>query len=129
MQTNIAEDFDKYEWTFEQNCDKNDILEMEIVDIIKDLTNSVCINLNDDIFTKVDPFERSSPFVAPIKPKEAIQEIASTSKKIDQSKKMLLELRRLNANVVKSDSSRVNDVSLLINKAFCFIKIINFLFV
>ncbi|XP_070493964.1 uncharacterized protein ocm [Chironomus tepperi] len=106
-----CEDFDEFKWTFAENCDKNDILEMEIVEIIKDLSNSVCINLNDDIFTKVDPLERTSLLVAPIKPKEALQEIASTSKnlKIDQSKKMLLELRRLNANVVKSDSTRVDD--------------------
>lgn len=111
--TENCEDFAEFKWTFADNCDKNDILEMEIVDIIKDLSNSVCINLNDDIFTKYDPIERSCPSVAPIKPKEAIQEIALASKnlKIDQSKKMLLELRRLNANVVKSDSSRVNDVS------------------
>lgn len=109
----IGEDFDDFKWLFAENCDKNDIVEMEIVEIIKDLSNSVCINLNDDIFTKYDPLVRSIPSVAPIKPKVAIKEIASTSKnlKIDQSKKMLLELRRLNANVVKSDSSRVNDVS------------------
>ena len=117
LQSSYA-DFDEFKWTFADNCDKDDILEMEIVEIIKDLSNSVCINLNDDIFTKDDPLERSSSLVAPIKPKKALQEIASTSKnlKIDQSKKMLLELRRLNANVVKSDSSRVNDVSLVILK-------------
>ncbi|KAL7025919.1 hypothetical protein ACKWTF_013701 [Chironomus riparius] len=106
-----CEDFDEFKWTFADDCDKNDILEMEIVEIIKDISNSVCINLNDDMFTKDDPLEQSCALVAPIKPKEALQDIASTSKnlKIDQSKKMLLELRRLNANVVKSDSSRVND--------------------
>lgn len=103
----------KMKWTFVENCDKNDPLEMEIADIIKDLSTSTWINLNDDLFTMDEPYEVSSTTVAPIKAKEAINKIASTSKnlKIDQSKKMLLELRRLNANVVKSDFSRVEDVS------------------
>ena len=43
---------DEMEWTFANNSDSTDELECEIVDIIKDLTNSTFINLNDDLFVK-----------------------------------------------------------------------------
>lgn len=40
-------------WTFDKimNCD--DLIEKEVVQIIKDLTESVNLNLNDDLFTKL----------------------------------------------------------------------------
>jgi hypothetical protein len=104
------EDVDEMEWTFAKDADKNDPLEMEIVDVIKDLTNSVFINLNDDLFTVDDPDERIVP-VCPIKPKEVIEELATKKDpKKDKRSKILNELRRLNANVVKSDVTQV-DVS------------------
>lgn len=101
-------DKDEMAWTFDKNANKDDLLEMEIVDVIKDLTNSVFINLNDDLFTKDDEHDRSV-VICPIKAKDAIDEISTL--KSDKSKKMLLELRRLNANVFKSETSRVDDVS------------------
>lgn len=48
---------DDMDWTFEKNADKSDVVEKEIIDVIKDLTNSTFINLNDDFFTKNDNIE------------------------------------------------------------------------
>lgn len=104
-------DEDEMEWTFAKDVDKNDPDECEIVDIIKDLTNSVFINLNDDLFTQEDPFDRkNSSTSSPVKSKEAIQELSSLVKP-DKSKKVLMELKRLNANVFISESPCVEDVS------------------
>lgn len=51
---------DDMDWTFEKNADKNDVIEKEIIDVIKDLTNSTFINLNDDFFTKNDCIEEEA---------------------------------------------------------------------
>lgn len=51
---------DDMDWTFEKNADKSDVVEKEIIDVIKDLTNSTFINLNDDFFTKNDNVEEES---------------------------------------------------------------------
>lgn len=51
---------DEMDWTFEKNADKNDVVEKEIIDVIKDLTNSTFINLNDDFFTKNDNIEKET---------------------------------------------------------------------
>lgn len=51
---------DDMDWTFEKNADKSDIVEKEIIDVIKDLTNSTFINLNDDFFTKNDDIEKEA---------------------------------------------------------------------
>lgn len=101
---------DEMDWTFSKNTDKNDPVECDIVDIIKDLTNSVFINLNDDLFTQDEPSRKDSSAVSSVKSKEAIQEL-STLVKPDKSKKILSELRRLNANVFVSESPCVDDVS------------------
>lgn len=108
------DDIDEMEWTFAENANKDDPLEMEIVEVIKDLTNSVFINLNDNLFTVDDPDDRTVP-LCPINPKDAIEELATkkVDPKNDKSTKVLKELRRLNANVVKSDVSQVVDVSYL----------------
>lgn len=105
------DDEDAMEWTFAKDADKDDPDECEIVDIIKDLTNSVFINLNDDLFTRDDPFDRkNSSTSSPVKSKEAIQELSSLVKP-DKCKKVLMELKRLNANVFISESPCVEDVS------------------
>ena len=98
------DDVDDMEWTFDKDCDKMDAIECEIVDIIKDLTNSVFINLNDDLFTRDDPEDRgtASP-ESPVKSKEAIAELSKITKPAKVSR-TLKELMRLNANVFKSDS-------------------------
>jgi hypothetical protein len=102
---------DPMEWTFAKDVDKSDPVECEVADVIKDLTNSVFINLNDDLFTQEDAFDRSTPSViSPMKTKEAIGEL-STLVKPDNSKKVLIELKRLNANIFKSQSECVDDVS------------------
>lgn len=51
---------DDMDWTFEKNADKSDVVEKEIVDVIKDLTNSTFINLNDDFFTKNDYIKKET---------------------------------------------------------------------
>lgn len=107
-----AEDLDDdMEWTFAKDVDKNDPEECEIVDIIKDLTNSVFINLNDDLFSQDDPHDRKTcSLISPIKSKEAIEELSTLQR--NKSNKVLKELIRLNANVYKSESC-VEDVSNL----------------
>lgn len=117
------EDKDDMEWTFAKDADLDDPVEKEVVEIIKDLTNSVFINLNDDLFTRDDPMDRREPsLMSPIKSKEAIAELSSLVKPTpftstittpNNSKRILLELKRLNANVFKSESSCVEDVGLL----------------
>lgn len=105
------EDYDdEMKWTFDANADKSDATECEIIEIIKDLTNSTFINLNDDLFTQDDPMDRTPSVVSPIKNREAIDELSSLVKP-DKSKKVLAELRRLNANVFKSESC-VDDVRI-----------------
>lgn len=101
------------EWTFCKDADEND----EIVEIIKDLTNSVFINLNDDLFTKDDPHDRTtSSLISPIKSKEAIDELSTLVRPDDQtSKRLWMELRRLNANVYMSESSIIENVSSSVN--------------
>jgi hypothetical protein len=111
---NFDEEFeDDMEWTFCKDANKDDKVEMEIVDIIKDLTNSVFINLNDNIFTKDDPHKRAqaSSALSPLKTKEAMKELADTTKPtVVKNKKILLELKRLNANVFRS-TAQLDDVS------------------
>lgn len=102
------DDVDDMEWTFAADADKNDSLEMEVVDIIKDLTNSVFINLNDDLFTMEDPDNRFTT-KCPIDAKPVIETTVRNAS-IDKSKKVLNELRRLNANVVKTEASQGVDV-------------------
>lgn len=51
---------DDMDWTFEKNSNKCDVAEREIIDVIKDLTNSTFINLNDDLFTKDDNIEEKT---------------------------------------------------------------------
>lgn len=105
------DDVDEMEWTFAKDADKDDPIECEVVEIIKDLTNSVFINLNDDLFTQEDPFERTiASAMSPIKSKQAVAELSSVVKPT-KSKRVLAELRRLNANVFQSDSACVEDVS------------------
>lgn len=109
--TEEDEDEDDMEWTFCKDYDKTDEIESEVVDIIKDLTNSVFINLNDDLFTQEDPHDRNiASTLSPMKVKEAIDELSDLPK-FDPVKKTLKELRRLNANVFKSDSTCIDDVS------------------
>lgn len=106
------DDVDEMEWTFAKNADKDDPVEVEIIEIIKDLTNSVFINLNDDLFTLVDPFDRKIlSDISPIKTKEAIDELSTIVKPDKSAKRVMNELKRLNANVYKSESQCVEDVS------------------
>ncbi|KAG5667244.1 hypothetical protein PVAND_015234 [Polypedilum vanderplanki] len=107
-----GDDEDDMEWTFCKNADKNDKIEMEIVEIIKDLTNSVFVNLNDDLFTKEDEIDKNAAYVAPVKTREELEGLSSISKN-EKSKKVLLELRRLNANVVKTEAPRVDDEEII----------------
>ena len=108
---------DEMEWTFCKDIDTNDQVECEVVDIIKDLTNSVFINLNDNLFTKEDPHDRTTiSVISPIKSKEAIDELSSLIKP-DTTKKVLMELKRLNANFYKSESLAEENVSLTICSA------------
>ncbi|CAO1339421.1 unnamed protein product [Diamesa serratosioi] len=84
------------DWTFEKNSDQNDVVEKEIIDVIKDLTNSTFINLNDDYFTKDDNVQD--------KVIEKVDNSNLTHKNLQlakqtKSKKMLSELKRLNANL------------------------------
>lgn len=117
------EDVDEMEWTFASTADKDDPIECEVVDIIKDLTNSVFINLNDDLFTQEDTEDRkSSSPASPEKTKAAIEALSSIGKS-DSSKRVLHELRRLNANIYKSESQCVDDVSF---KFFPLNKLCNF---
>jgi hypothetical protein len=51
IQTPVSSE-DEMDWHFAESTDKNDQLESEVVEVIKDLTNSTFINLNDDLFTK-----------------------------------------------------------------------------
>lgn len=97
------DDVDEMEWTFAANADKSDSIEMEVVDIIKDLTNSVFINLNDDLFTMDDPEDDYEPPMPQIETKTV--ETAMKDSQIDKSRKVLNELKRLNANVIKSEAS------------------------
>lgn len=106
-----TDDDDDIEWTFSRNSDKNDPVECEIVDIIKDLTNSVFINLNDDLFTQEDSHNRkTSSRTSPLKLKEAIDELSPIVKP-NTSKKVLTELKKLNANFYKPESSSIENVS------------------
>lgn len=80
---------DKMEWTFDAKADLTDELECEIVDIIKDLTNSTFLNLNDGLFIKED-----TVIEAPAKPEEKKQEGSlvldpSTKRKIKCPTRML----------------------------------------
>lgn len=117
---------DEMEWTFAKDADKDDPIECEVVEVIKDLTNSVFINLNDDLFTQDDPIDRKAMSISPTKMNESIGELSTSASptktkeaigelssivKPDRSKRVLLELRRLNANVFKSESPCVEDVS------------------
>lgn len=111
---------DTMEWTFASEADKNDPVEMEVVEIIKDLTNSVFININDDLFTNDDPDDRTLHLYPNTSAKSLVEcsiPVAMTTSStavIDpltkKSRKILNELKRLNANVVKSES-KVFDVS------------------
>lgn len=100
---------DDMEWTFAKDVDKDDPEECEVVDIIKDLTNSVFINLNDDLFSQDDPHDRKTcSLISPVKSKEALEELSTLQR--NKSSKVLKELIRLNANVYMSESC-VEDVS------------------
>lgn len=102
---------DEMEWTFCQDADKDDPVECEVVEIIKDLANSVFINLNDDLFTKEDTNDRKiSPTSSPMKSKEVLDDLSSMVKP-DTSKRLMMELKRLNANVYKTESSIIENVS------------------
>lgn len=105
-----GEDKDEMEWTFAKDIDKDDPVECEVVDIIKDLTNSVFINLNDNLFTQEDVLSATSES-SPIKSKEAVEELSNLPKP-DDNKRVMLELRRLNANVFQADAC-FEDVSLI----------------
>lgn len=107
------EEQDEMEWTFAENCDKDDPVECEVVDIIKDLTNSVFINLNDNLFTQEDTDIPLPSESSPLKSQKAIEELSNLPKH-NRSKRVLMELKRLNANVYQTDSV-VEDVS------FCFL--------
>lgn len=106
------DDVDEMEWTFAENANKDDPVEVEVIEIIKDLTNSVFINLNDDLFTLVDSYDRKiSSDISPIKTKEAIDELSTIVKPDQSAKRVMKELKRLNANVYKPESQCVEDVS------------------
>jgi hypothetical protein len=102
---------DPMDWTFAKDVDKSDAIESEVADIIKDLTNSVFINLNDDLFTQEDTVDRREvSAVSPIKTKQAISELSTLKRPNKQQDRVLHELRRLNANFFKSQQC-VDDVS------------------
>lgn len=111
----LTEENSKMVWTFDKDSDKDDVLEQEIVSVIKDLTKSVFINLNEDLFTKYDTtasVEVPLP-ESPEKSKAAIKELSTSfSNPKSKSNKVLRELRKLNANVFKS-STEIGDVSFM----------------
>ena len=47
-------------WTFDKNVSKSDKLGCEVAETIKDLSNSVFLNLNDDLYSLPDDFEESN---------------------------------------------------------------------
>lgn len=106
---------DNMEWTFDKDADKEDPIESEVIDIIKDLTNSVFINLNDDLFTQDDTSktDRIMSSRAVIEDAKEPTEELSTLTRPNKSKRLLIELKKLNANVFMSDSANVEDVSFL----------------
>lgn len=106
------DDIDEMVWTFAKDANEEDPLESEIIDIIKDLTNSVFINLNDDLFTQDDPCDiKVSSDASPMKSKKAIEELSSIVKPNKLAGRVMKELKRLNANVYKSESQCVENVS------------------
>lgn len=110
----LSTDNSKMLWTFDKDSDKDDVTEQEIVKVIKDLTNSVFINLNEDLFNINDSINPIQPPAtskdSPEKSKAAINELSNVSNN-SKSGKLLRELRKLNANVFKAGPA-IDDVSL-----------------
>lgn len=106
-------DNSKMLWTFDKDSNKDDLEEQEVVKVIKALTTSVFINLNEDLFNANDSEnviipKQSSADSSLEKSKAAVKELSNVSNR--KSVKLLRELKKLNANVYKAETE-IDDVS------------------
>uniref|UniRef100_A0A8D8FMQ0 (northern house mosquito) hypothetical protein n=1 Tax=Culex pipiens TaxID=7175 RepID=A0A8D8FMQ0_CULPI len=83
--------------------DNVDPLEKECADVLSDMTNAVAIGLADEAFLQRDPDCDYTRTDKPVnKPAASAQDAAKASESTAKSKRMLREMRRLNATIIES---------------------------
>lgn len=86
-----------------ESSERIDLIEMECADVLSDLTNAVAIGLADEAFIQRDPDCDYTRTDRPVnKPTVNAQDVAKANESTAKSKRMLREMRRLNATIIES---------------------------
>ncbi|XP_075169695.1 over compensating males [Haematobia irritans] len=119
----------KADFTFRQNLDKTDDILMSCADVVSDMINSVAISCSENSFIKIDPDIQNSETVenalkspSPIKNEKVSRPPSAASnsetKKQSKQRRVLSELKRLNATIIDAAVKTEKDKKPC-SKEFC----------